>query len=295
MPLLNDIDKLWLSFQLVCAVVQIHSEGFYHGDIKPANVLLTSWDWIFLTDFAPYKPVYLPSESWGDYQFFFARASTKIIGCYVAPEKFVPAEANSNVASLKALQVMDVFSLGCVLAEIYLEGNMLFDLPKLQDYKKAAHQPTALLNTIENEAMREMIGSMISINPAQRKSAKEYLDMMVKKIVPPSFVQFTYYFFVSMMHPALSSSDRKVAAVFTHLHAIWKCCFNSEPPEISQSLSSIVFESVREVPFGKVVSEIVPKGFSYCVKYEGLDKILVGSIFENEVSKEMQLIFCVTR
>ncbi len=49
MPLLSKIDKLWLSFQLLCALVQIHSENFYHGDIKTDNVMVTSWNWVFLT------------------------------------------------------------------------------------------------------------------------------------------------------------------------------------------------------------------------------------------------------
>jgi serine/threonine protein kinase len=34
-----------------------------HGDIKAENVLLTSWGWAFLADFAPYKPTYLPADN----------------------------------------------------------------------------------------------------------------------------------------------------------------------------------------------------------------------------------------
>lgn len=34
-----------------------------HGDIKAENVLLTSWGWTFLADFAPYKPVHLPADN----------------------------------------------------------------------------------------------------------------------------------------------------------------------------------------------------------------------------------------
>lgn len=32
----------------------------YHGDIKTENVLVTSWNWVYLVDFASYKPTYLP-------------------------------------------------------------------------------------------------------------------------------------------------------------------------------------------------------------------------------------------
>jgi serine/threonine protein kinase len=34
-----------------------------HGDIKAENVLLTSWGWALLADFAPYKPTYLPADN----------------------------------------------------------------------------------------------------------------------------------------------------------------------------------------------------------------------------------------
>ena len=76
-PLLTDLDKLWLSFQLICAVVQTHENNLYHGDIKTDNVVLTSWNWLLLVDFAPYKPIYLPSENLGDYTFFFRHESKK--------------------------------------------------------------------------------------------------------------------------------------------------------------------------------------------------------------------------
>lgn len=31
-----------------------------HGDIKSENVLVTSGNWVLLTDFAPFKPTFLP-------------------------------------------------------------------------------------------------------------------------------------------------------------------------------------------------------------------------------------------
>lgn len=59
-PFLNLLERKWIAFQLLCAVTSIHSKQVYHGDIKTENVLVTSWNWVFLTDFAPFKPVYLP-------------------------------------------------------------------------------------------------------------------------------------------------------------------------------------------------------------------------------------------
>jgi phosphoinositide-3-kinase regulatory subunit 4 len=53
-----------VAFQLLLAAAQIHSRGVVHGDIKSENVLLTSWEWLFLADFAAgLKPVALPADN----------------------------------------------------------------------------------------------------------------------------------------------------------------------------------------------------------------------------------------
>ena len=53
----------WIAFQLLHAVAQSHEQGICHGDIKCENVLVTSWHWILLADFASYKPAYLPADN----------------------------------------------------------------------------------------------------------------------------------------------------------------------------------------------------------------------------------------
>lgn len=62
-PFLTHAEKRWLGFQLLLALTQTHDAGVYHGDIKSENVLLTSWGWALLSDWAPYKPTYLPSDN----------------------------------------------------------------------------------------------------------------------------------------------------------------------------------------------------------------------------------------
>jgi len=274
MPLFNLHDKLWLSFQLICAVAQVHTEGFYHGDIKTDNIVLTSWNWLFLTDFAPYKPLYLPSENLGDYEFYFAKENKKVLCCYLAPEKFASSVLESGTVSLKAKQAMDIFSLGCILAKIFLNGISLFDLPRLQAYKNGEYNPMELLNKISCKEIREMIGDMIQIDPIKRKPIMDYLRTMKNEIVPRSFVQFTYYFMGAMLNPMLTSSDKKVAMIFTHLDAIWNSCFGKKPPTIIQSINELVFEVIRSVPLGDFISELNPKGFPYFIKYNQSQKVL---------------------
>lgn len=53
----------WITFQLLHALSQAHAHGVCHGDIKCENVMVASWNWVFLTDFASYKPTYLPADN----------------------------------------------------------------------------------------------------------------------------------------------------------------------------------------------------------------------------------------
>lgn len=53
----------WVAFQLLAALAQAHGRGVCHGDIKCENLLLTSWGWLYLADWAPYKPTYLPADN----------------------------------------------------------------------------------------------------------------------------------------------------------------------------------------------------------------------------------------
>ena len=61
-PFLSAAEKKWLVFQLLHALAQCHSRRVCHGDIKAENVLVTSFGWLLLADFAPFKPARLPAR-----------------------------------------------------------------------------------------------------------------------------------------------------------------------------------------------------------------------------------------
>ena len=48
-----------------------HKHGVCHGDIKMENVMVTSWNWVMLTDFATFKPTALPEDNPADFSYFF--------------------------------------------------------------------------------------------------------------------------------------------------------------------------------------------------------------------------------
>ena len=85
-PFLTEIEKRWMAFQLLKAVEQLHSKDNYHGDIKCENIMCTSWNWLLLTDFAFYKPTYLPVDNPSDSTFYFDTGSGK--RCYVVCKNY---------------------------------------------------------------------------------------------------------------------------------------------------------------------------------------------------------------
>ncbi|VDM98161.1 unnamed protein product [Thelazia callipaeda] len=60
-PFLMDIEKKWIAFQLFKALAQCECAEVCHGDLKTQNILVSSYGWIQITDFASFKPANIPS------------------------------------------------------------------------------------------------------------------------------------------------------------------------------------------------------------------------------------------
>jgi phosphoinositide-3-kinase regulatory subunit 4 len=149
-PFLHNIEKRFLVYQLMRCLEICHEQNIYHGDIKPENVMVTSWNWVVLTDFSPYKPTNIPVDDPADFQYFFDSMGRR--RCYIAPERFYSksnvgkvddsssgADGSAYIEELEKLgnsrpigasssfddgateltAAMDVFSLGCTIAEVY--------------------------------------------------------------------------------------------------------------------------------------------------------------------------------
>jgi phosphoinositide-3-kinase regulatory subunit 4 len=186
-PFLEGIEKKWIAFQLLCAVRDCHAHGVFHGDIKTENVLVTSWGWVYLTDFSSaFKPVYLPEDNPADFTFYFDTTSRRT--CYLAPERFIAPGHQPSDRDLVQWN-MDIFSLGCVLAELFTEAPT-FTLSQLFKYRKKEYDPAfALLNKIDDIHIRSLISSMIRLDPGERWHAQDYLDEYKGKAFPLYFYQ----------------------------------------------------------------------------------------------------------
>lgn len=204
-PFFNSIEKTWLSFQCLKAVDQLHSLDLTHGDIKAENFLLTSWNWMYLSDVGFYKPSYLAEGDLTSYKLFFSASERP--ACYLAPEKFVTKGSDEG-----RTKEMDVFSLACVIAEIWLDGQYVFTLPELLQYKRTG---VALkLAQIKEPEVRAMLQEMMSLNPTARKTVSAHLDYY-KSVIPEEIVRV--YDLIARMMLNVSNPD-----AYSRIHFISK-------------------------------------------------------------------------
>lgn len=207
-PFLSLIEKKWIAFQLLQALKQSHERKVCHGDIKCENVLVTSWNWVYLADYyGSLKPTLLPVDNPADFSFFFDTGGRR--RCYLAPERFHEGNVDSVATSDAPLTPsMDIFSAGCVIGEMFLEGKALFDLSQLLAYRQGKYDPRPSLEKIPDAGVRDMILDMINVVPEKRSSADQYLKTWCPRVFPDYFSPLLHDFF-SCLVPL--DTDNRVA------------------------------------------------------------------------------------
>ncbi|GAB1199336.1 hypothetical protein APSETT444_008682 [Aspergillus pseudonomiae] len=198
-PFPEDIEKKWIAFQLLCALRDCHALDVFHGDIKTENVLVTSWNWLYLSDFSSsFKLTFLPEDNPADFHFYFDTSGRRT--CYLAPERFL--EAGEKRESEQVNWAMDIFSAGCVIAELFLESP-IFTLSQMYKYRKGEYSPEhGQLAKIEDPEIRALILHMIQIDPESRYSAEEYLNFWKNKAFPEYFYSFLHQYMSLMTDPS---------------------------------------------------------------------------------------------
>ena len=166
-PLSKIIERGSVPFPRACAwaaevagaLAVAHRKGVIHGDVKPANILITEDDRIKLTDFGMARLASLDSRD------------TPLLGspAYWCPEQILgkPQDARS-----------DIFSLGVVLYEM-VTGHRPFDAESLQGICAKVLSSTPLPPSHANPsvpvAFNELIASCLAKDPAQRCASAETL------------------------------------------------------------------------------------------------------------------------
>lgn len=230
-PFLTSIEKRWLSFQILSAMAGSHAKGVPHGDLKSENVLATTSLMVAIADFSTaIKPAFLPLDDPDDFTVFFDTSGRR--ACYVAPERFrgdvkpmVQRQAARSAQTTAAsgtqqqpsagsdayvnilmrqknqqeqgvTEEMDVFSAGCVIAELWRDGAPTFTLSQLFQYRKGLLSLEPILAQISDTNIRSMVAKMLSLEPSQRGLFSSLLFEQRNLSFPDIFYDLYYPYFV---------------------------------------------------------------------------------------------------
>lgn len=202
-PFLEPIEKKFVVFQLLKIMDFLHNQlCIRHGDLKLENIMVTSSNWIILADFASYlKPVYIPEDNPNQFSFYFDTSDRRV--CNLAPERFYnsstglgkPQNFNDNdnfEGENQITEAMDLFALGCIIGELYLDGEPVFTLSGLFKYLKGDYSPD--LSGINDAQVIEMVQQLILFDPKSRPSVTSLLESCRDTFFPGSFYDFLYDF-----------------------------------------------------------------------------------------------------
>lgn len=230
-PFLTTIEKKWITFQLLQAMMEARRHNVPHGDLKSENVLVTSSLSVYIADFAAsFKQVYLPLNDPSDFNFYFGTSGRRT--CYIAPERFYSQDSEIAKAKAKArteasnavrsgeqagvvdagaeklaelfkrdgkvTEAMDVFSLGCVIAELWRDGAPIFTLMQLFKFRESNFDVGPALAEIPDSYVRDMVRSMVALDPAKRKSFATYLDQARGECFPDIFYTFLHRYLTTL-------------------------------------------------------------------------------------------------
>lgn len=239
-PFLTVTEKKWITFQVLFALHQCHKQKICHGDIKLENILITSWNWILLSDFASFKPTFLPEDNPADYTYFFDTSRRRT--CYIAPERFIKS-ANVELSTIVGegpsgsgtlTPEMDIFSAGCALLELWSEGTAPFEFSQLLAYRFGETELVAKhLQGIENERLRRLLSSMLSKEPVGRKSAEIYLDEERGILFPEYFYSFLQSYMQMFSSTPIMPPDEKIHRLHLDIKQIIDILTNKADAQVS--------------------------------------------------------------
>uniref|UniRef100_A0A0D3HAP8 [RNA-polymerase]-subunit kinase n=1 Tax=Oryza barthii TaxID=65489 RepID=A0A0D3HAP8_9ORYZ len=155
---------------LVAAAGALHAAGVMHRDIKPDNVLVANGGGLKLCDFGSATPVKPPGKPYEE-----SRVGTLL---YTSPEQLADSEFYDPA--------VDMWALGCIMAEILTGGPLFDDSSEERMLKEMADMRHRLESTGTcklfdelpelSAAGREVLAGMLAFNPDERMTAAEALD-----------------------------------------------------------------------------------------------------------------------
>ena len=141
-----------------------------HGDLKCENILLTRDDWLVLSDFAPFKPIQLPLSNPAEFTYYFDTSRRR--AAYLAPERFIATDDKDFFPILELERAMDIFSAGCIIAELFNDGQPLFTYGDILAFTDGTFNPD--LSNLDDD-IQDLVKQMIQRSSKNRPSATKLI------------------------------------------------------------------------------------------------------------------------
>ena len=191
-PLPEEIEKKWISYELLAALKTFHEAGAIHGNLHPDNVFL-SWDLrLTIGDPAPYKPPQIQFNHPQTFIHFFGSSNTH---CYLSPRRLIIKGDEQILKDFSDLdETDDIFSVGCIIYFIFTQKH-LFTLSAIRDYVEGRYDDE--INNCLNEMpveVRELVRKCIDLDPKQRINAFDNINSYFPLYFSQFFSQIQEFF-----------------------------------------------------------------------------------------------------
>ncbi len=229
---LTQSEKKLICLQLLLNLYNLHSKNIIHGDLKLSNILFTSKLNVFLSDVAIYKPINFNYTDISVYNTFF-RNNNNIFEdfCYLSPNRII---INNEKKNDKILIEDDIFSLGIILAEIFLGEEGLFKIDDLINFKtkNIKFDLEKKIKKINDKKIENLLLTKM-INLDSISNTEKIILEFIKKICPLPISSFFIHFNYLICYENYFENDLIIALIWRHFKQIWKIMFKNEKiPEI---------------------------------------------------------------
>lgn len=110
----------------------------------------------------------------------------------------------------------------CALLELWNELHVPFEYSQLLAYREGEYSPQKHLDKLEDPNLRSLIASMIDKDPANRKSAEDYLAQERGRLFPEYFYSFLQSYMLIYSSTPILSPDEKIMRLKGDVENIFK-------------------------------------------------------------------------
>ena len=192
--------------QVAAALDAAHARGLVHRDVKPANILVTSEDHCYLTDFGLVKDLAATAG---------ATQSGEVLGTldYVAPERIQGGITGPWT---------DVYALGCVLF-FALTGTVVFpvEAPESKLWAHVSEPPPAVsaLRPSLPQGLDAVVARALAKDPAQRYDSAPALAAAVAQAVSTGRPESADGRLATLLEAAHRTGDARLAGALDRVAA----------------------------------------------------------------------------